>query len=82
MECDNCGGDRVANINGKCSDRFSLQLGELEIEDDYVPSDFGIGGGDYIELELCLDCGKLQGDFPLEITELEMNDESDDDEEE
>jgi len=82
MECDNCGGDRVANINGKCSDRFSLQLGELEIEDDYVPSDFGIGGGDYIEFELCLDCGKLQGDFPLEITELEMNDESDDDEEE
>ena len=82
MECDNCGGDRVANINGKCSDRCSLQLGELEIEDDYVPSDFGIGGGDYIEFELCLDCGKLQGDFPLEITELELNDESDDDEEE
>ena len=74
MECDTCGSDRVADINGKCSDLFFLSLGEKEIENDYVPGDFGIGGGDYIQLSYCLECGKIQGDFPLDITELEMGD--------
>jgi hypothetical protein len=38
---------------------------------DYVPDFIGLGGGDYIELDYCLDCGQIQGDFPLEeIDEL------------
>jgi len=53
---------------------FDLALGEKEIVNDYVPGDFGIGGGDYIRFDYCLECGKIQGDFPLEITELEMGD--------
>lgn len=74
MECDNCGSERVCSLSGKCSDLFGLNLGELSIENDYVPHDFGIGGGDYIRFDHCLDCGKIQGDFPLDITELEMGD--------
>ena len=37
----------------------------------YVPRDMGIGGGDYIKAALCLDCGQVQGVFPLQLTELE-----------
>jgi hypothetical protein len=33
--------------------------------DGYVPDDIGIGGGDYITFTYCLDCGKIQGDFPI-----------------
>jgi len=79
MECDTCGSDRVCSLSGKCSDMFGLTLGDLEIDNDYVPDDFGIGGGDYIRFDHCLDCGKIQGDFPLDVTDLEMNSEESDD---
>lgn len=49
---------------------FNLQIGDKE-HDGYVLGDFGIGGGDYMEMELCLDCGQMQGDFPLPETALE-----------
>lgn len=47
-----------------------VRFGEKE-KDGYVPSDMGIGGGDYIEFEWCLDCGQIQGTFPRLMTELE-----------
>lgn len=33
--------------------------------DGYVPTDVGIGGGDYIRFEYCLECGQIQGEFPV-----------------
>ena len=82
MECDSCESGRVASLSGKCSDMFGLDMGDLTVENDYVPGDFGIGGGDYIQFAYCLDCGKIQGDFPLEETELEVGgiDKEDDEE--
>ena len=79
MECDNCGDQRVASINGKCSDLFFLDMREIRVENDYVPGDWGIGGGDYIQFEYCLNCGKIQGEFPIEVTDLEMEHEVDED---
>ena len=32
---------------------------------DCVPRDLGIGGGDDVQLDYCLDCGQIQGRFPL-----------------
>ena len=40
-------------------------------DDGYVPYDMGVGGGDYFKLKWCLDCGQIQGAFPLPQTELE-----------
>jgi hypothetical protein len=38
---------------------------------DYVPRYLGLGGGDYVKFEFCLECGRIQGDFPMEeIDEL------------
>jgi hypothetical protein len=31
----------------------------------------GIGGGDYVAFSYCLDCGQIQGDFPLPETGME-----------
>ena len=78
MECDECGDERVASINAKCSDLFFLNMKEVSVENDYVPSDWGIGGGDYVQFDYCLNCGKIQGDFPLEVTDLEMESEEED----
>ena len=70
MKCKRCGGKRVANAGGKTSDMASVSLGDKE-KQGYVPRDMGIGGGDYIEFSYCLDCGQMQGKWPLKETELE-----------
>ena len=58
--CEGCHSDRLLTVNGKVSDMFSSSFKNADY-DGYVPQDLGIGGGDYIEFEVCLDCGKLQG---------------------
>jgi hypothetical protein len=40
-------------------------------EQGYVPRDLGIGGGDDVHFAYCLDCGQIQGKFPLPITRME-----------
>jgi hypothetical protein len=37
--------------------------------DGYVPSGLNIGGGDYLEFKMCLDCGRVQGKVPFPISE-------------
>ena len=37
----------------------------------YVPRDLGIGGGDDVHFAYCLDCGQIQGKFPVPATEME-----------
>jgi hypothetical protein len=65
MDCQKCKSDRVATINAKCSDCCSVQYKDYD-SDGYVPSEFGIGRGDYIELDICLECGTLQNlTFPM-----------------
>lgn len=73
MNCRRCGGGRLAEICAKCSDLCSYSLandGEKR-GNGYVPGDMGIGGGDYVEFSLCLDCGQIQAEFPVPETELE-----------
>jgi hypothetical protein len=66
---------RIANAGGKCSDLFcvSIQVDANNVvdHDGYVPMDLGIGGGDYMEISYCLDCGQIQGTWPLSKTNLE-----------
>ena len=66
MSCDSCKSNRVMSFSGKCSDMCFIQMNGKE-HDGYVPSVLGGGlndSGDYIKGELCLDCGKWQGNFP------------------
>jgi hypothetical protein len=72
MNCLSCNSRRILSITAKCSDCFSASIGDIEIE-GYVPCDLGIGGGDYIMLDLCLDCGKMQDKFPIPLSENEID---------
>jgi hypothetical protein len=75
MSCQRCKKDRVCSISAKCSDGFSGYIGGKRC-DGYVPSDMGISRSeDYVELKYCLDCGQIQGKFPLKPTVLEQGDE-------
>ena len=68
MNCDKCNSNRIAFINGKTSDMCQFAYKDIDVN-GYVPHDgiiVGDGGyGDYINFHFCLDCGKIQGDFPI-----------------
>lgn len=70
VKCQRCGSHRVASVSGKCSDLGSFSIRSI-YHDGNMPGDVGIGGGDYIKFDYCLDCGQLQGDFPLPISDIE-----------
>jgi len=63
-KCKQCSSERSASIAAKSSDRNSGEIDGVEFE-GYVPDDIGIGAGDYIWFEWCLDCGQIIGDFPV-----------------
>lgn len=63
MSCQRCGSDRVLSVGGKSSDCNSYQFGGVERE-GYLPRVTGLCGGDYYELDACLECGQLQGVWP------------------
>lgn len=69
--CDNtlCSSNRILKVYGKCSDLCVVELDD-HTHEGYVPGDCGIGGGDDIEFSVCLDCGKLQGNFPRKDPEF------------
>lgn len=64
MECQRCGSARVLSAQGKCSDLCFARIGDGPEHDGYVPKGLGIGAGDNIDIDLCLDCGQAQGEFP------------------
>jgi len=63
-ECQRCGSDRIFETTSKSSDlnctRFRSDEGE-----GYFPGIPNLGGGDYVELSVCLECGQVQGNWPV-----------------
>ena len=41
----------------------------------YLPDDLGIGGDDDLSMKLCLNCGQVQGEWPLKESALERGEE-------
>lgn len=74
MKCQRCGAEKLAEVSAQCDDRCQVSFPDgKEQEDGYVPSNLGIGGGDYIEIAYCLNCGQIQGKFPVVIEEDDEN---------
>ena len=78
--CENCGSERVLQISGKCNDMCNMSFKNAE-HNCYVPSDSPVGGGDYIEIDICFACGKAQGIMNIEDPEFyeERKDDEDED---
>lgn len=70
MQCKRCGGFRVLSVksHGRDCNFFSILGYE---HNGYVPADLGLGCGDDVEFDVCLDCGQLQRTFPIPQTRLE-----------
>ncbi len=69
MNCQKCKSERVADISGWCQDRFTMSMGNEDFGPYYVPYGVEIGGGDELGFKLCLDCGQIQGKFPVDFPE-------------
>jgi hypothetical protein len=65
MNCQKCNSEHVLTVSGKVSDLCFVQFPDGSERDGYVPRGLRIGGGDYLDFAYCLDCGVIQGDFPI-----------------
>lgn len=64
-DCQRCDSDRLARIIITSKDRNVLIVARRTTE-GYPPVGFGLGGGgDDLEFVWCLDCGQIQGDWPV-----------------
>jgi hypothetical protein len=63
----------VIVFQAKCSDMCAVDIVEpstektLAMHEGYVPNDLGVGGGDYVGFDYCGNCGKIIGEFPLDM---------------
>ena len=66
IKCDRCKSNKIAGIFAKCCDQFTLSYKDKS-KNCYVPRNIGLGDmEDYIEISYCIECGKIQGKFPLD----------------
>lgn len=70
MKCQTCNSTRLIGVSSHSKDMCVISVGNKE-HDGYAPYDMGIGGGDDVEFDLCLDCGQMQGTWPLPTSSLE-----------
>lgn len=80
-ECQKCKKRTVANIHGKVSDMFDMNMGEFSYN-GYVLEGLNIGGADYIEFDFCISCGQMQGKFPIDWKKIQSDNFSDDEDDE
>lgn len=79
MACTKCSSDQILEVCGKTSNRCCVSFNTKNSDgfsghhtyDGYVPANLGIGRGDYIEFSCCLNCGQIQGEFPISKDHLE-----------
>lgn len=72
--CQQCKSDRLLSVSGKTNDLFSWSSGNKS-GSGYVIYEQNIGGGSYIKFTYCLECGQIQGKFPVIDPEGEESDE-------
>jgi hypothetical protein len=69
-QCQRCSSSRVVYVDAHCSDACQV-VNHLRTKNGYVPRDLGIGGGDDVHFTYCLECGQIQGKFPVPLAEIE-----------
>ena len=63
-ECQQCGSDRIMQASAHGRDCCYVSIGDWESQ-GYMVGGLNVGGGDDMEIEVCLDCGTMQGEWPL-----------------
>jgi len=69
-KCQRCSSDRIFSFTSKSSDLNGGSFKDKEF-DGYFPRDLNLGGGDYVEASVCLECGQVQGSWPVDDPDFE-----------
>lgn len=67
-----CGSMRFMSVSAKCSDLCTVNLDGKD-HDGYVPDGLNIGGADYVQFNVCVQCGRIMGNWPLPPMALDLN---------
>jgi len=54
-----------------CTQDTEVSLGDA-VMCGGIPYDMGIGSGEKLEINICCDCGQVQGKYPLPQTQTEV----------
>ena len=68
--CQRCNSDRILVMSARCCDQFFAKIKDHRYE-GIVLDGLGLSGGEYVGFDLCLECGQVQGEFPLPRHDLE-----------
>ncbi len=68
--CTECGSERVYRACGHGKDLNWYSYRGVE-RDGYLPCITNLGGGDDLEIAVCLECGQAQGSWPVEDPDFE-----------
>lgn len=67
--CQRCQSDRVLGLLSHSRDLNCLEFKGQEHQ-GYLPPVNNICAGDDVEIDICLECGQIQGTFPVEYPEF------------
>jgi hypothetical protein len=70
--CQTCCSHRLASIIAKTGEYCVIEISNKR-QLGPVPREMNIGGDEYLEFRYCLDCGQLQGIFPVPPIALEQS---------
>jgi len=65
MNC--CENQKISSVMAKCNDMCNIRYSDGTEDNGYVPYEINIGGGDYVSFSYCMSCGRMEGNFPIEI---------------
>jgi len=72
MKCQKCNSNRLMGISAKSNDLNTIRNYAKSVTyEGYVPEDIGIDGGDSLEFDWCLNCGQIQGLWPIPVSDFE-----------
>jgi len=81
MTCQRCNSNRIVFISAKSRDLNTVKIDGKEY-DGNVPPDIGLGDEySYLQMDYCLECGQIQGQFPLPESSIETGKWNKDDDE-
>lgn len=62
-KCSVCGSSRIVNVETNVNNHAYIQYKGTEYIGK-IPDGINIGNKDHLDIDLCLDCGRVQGQFP------------------
>ena len=78
QHCQKCASRRLAHASCRCDDKFCIVMTNAQHQffEGPIPTDLGLDmqtslKGDYLEIQYCMSCGHLQGQWPLPETGVE-----------